>query len=260
MTRLLTCALTSLSLLVASPLRAEEVPPADGKRAETLFEEGRRALTDEDYALACSKFAESQRLDPGAGTLMNLGTCEEGLGHDAAALANFREALSMLPPDDDRVEFARTRVTELEARLVVSEAATETARDEQKPEPTVAERPAAPKPRENEPPLLGWTLVGVGAASVVAGITTSILVAREQDLVDQHCQDKLCDDTGYEAAERGQTLLWVNAAAYGVGVAALGTGIALVLSHDSQEEPQPVRGVRASVGLRSAMIGYGGRF
>jgi tetratricopeptide (TPR) repeat protein len=258
MSRPLATALMSIALLWCGPSFAD--PPSDGERAEALFEEGRRALDKEDYAAACALFEERQRLDPGAGTLMNLGTCKERLGSDAEALAHFRQALALLAPGDDRIEFAQARVAELEGKLVIDEAA-------QEPQPSAkAGAPAAPTLRqvgpryEPEPPLLGWTLVGVGAAGMVTGVTTSILVAREQELVDRHCHDKLCDQTGFEAAERGQTLLWVNAIAYGVGLASLGTGLALVLSHDSSEGPHDAPRVRANIGLRSASIGYGGRF
>ncbi len=258
MSRLLASGMLSIALLWCGTSLADQ--PSDGARAEALFEEGRRALDKEDYGAACALFEESQRIDPGAGTLMNLGTCKERLGSDAEALVHFREALTLLAPGDDRIEFAQARVAELEGRLLIDEAAHEP------PASAKASTPAAPVARqvgpkyEPEPPLLGWTLVGVGAAGMVTGITTSILVAREQELVDRHCHDKLCDQTGFEAAERGQTLLWVNAVAYGVGLASLGTGLALVLSHDSGEQPHGAPGVRANIGLRSASIGYGGRF
>jgi tetratricopeptide (TPR) repeat protein len=258
MTRFVARAFASIALFGPGLLRAEEAPLSDAARAEALFEQGRRALEKEDYAAACAMFEESQEIDPGAGTLMNLGTCMEQLGREAEALTHFRQALALLGPGDDRVAFAEARVAELEGKLVINEAAEEPEQDALAP--GLAPPRQAPPKNEPRPPLLGWTLVGVGTAGVVTGITTSILVAREQDLVDRHCRDKLCDQTGYEAAERGQTLLWVNAAAYGLGVAALGTGLVLVLNHDSSESPRDAPGVRAKIGLRSASIGYGGRF
>jgi hypothetical protein len=189
---------------------------------------------------------------------MNLGTCEQRLGNDAAALEHFRDALAMLSPGDDRIEFAEARVAELEASVVIMEA-------EPQPEapPAPAPAPVAPAAERTEPSsskTLAWTLVGVGSAGLVTGVTTSILIGREQDLVDRHCQNKLCDETGYEAAERGETLVWVNAVAYGVGAAALGTGLVLLLSGGSGERSERAPSVRANVGLGSASIGYGGRF
>jgi len=74
-------------------------------------------MESKNYQEACPKFAESQKLDPAAGTAMNLATCEEKLGRLASAWQHWKEALDALPPKDDRVAFARSRVEELEKKL-----------------------------------------------------------------------------------------------------------------------------------------------
>ena len=63
----------------------------DKAAAEALFDDGRRLLGG-PLPGACPKFAESQRLDPGVGTLLNLGDCYEKNGQAASAWAQFREA------------------------------------------------------------------------------------------------------------------------------------------------------------------------
>jgi tetratricopeptide (TPR) repeat protein len=102
------------ALCIASGALAEARDPA---AAELLFRQGRAALQRGEYEEACSKLGESQRLDPAAGTLMNLATCEEKLGKIASAWQHFREAMDALPADDDRVPFAASRVQVLEGRL-----------------------------------------------------------------------------------------------------------------------------------------------
>lgn len=89
----------------------------DPAAAEALFRQGREALERKDYVTACAKFAESQRLDPAAGTLMNWASCEETRGHTASAWQHWREALDYLPAGDDRTEFAQARVAALEPKL-----------------------------------------------------------------------------------------------------------------------------------------------
>ncbi|HTM44141.1 MAG TPA: hypothetical protein VL137_04255 [Polyangiaceae bacterium] len=85
--------------------------------AEQLFSEGRAALEAGDYATACKKFEESNRLEPAAGTLMNRATCEQRSGKIATAWQLWREALDQLDPSDDRVRYARAQLQALEPRI-----------------------------------------------------------------------------------------------------------------------------------------------
>lgn len=107
-------AIVSATLGLPLPAFGVERDPA---AAEVLFDQGRAAMDKKDFELACAKFAESQRLDPAAGTLMNLATCEEQRGLFASAWQHWQEALDQLAPGDDRTDFARSRVTALEPRV-----------------------------------------------------------------------------------------------------------------------------------------------
>lgn len=92
--------------------------------AQALFEEGRKLMTAGKYSDACPKLAESQKLDPGAGTLINLAACYDKNGQTASAWATYKEAVSE-SEKSNRPEWAakaRQRASALEptlAKLVV---------------------------------------------------------------------------------------------------------------------------------------------
>jgi serine/threonine-protein kinase len=60
--------------------------------ATALFDEGRRLMMQHHYAEACPKLAESQRLAPSGGTLLNLADCYEHTGQTASAWVAWKDA------------------------------------------------------------------------------------------------------------------------------------------------------------------------
>jgi hypothetical protein len=91
-------------------------PAAEGV-ASTLFEQARQDMRRGEYAAACPKLAESQRLDPSSGTLLNLMVCEEKVGKVASAWVHGRELMDRLPPSDDRRPIVQRKLAVLEPRV-----------------------------------------------------------------------------------------------------------------------------------------------
>lgn len=101
-------------MLVGGPARADEASVA-----ESLFQQGIAAMNKGDLERACGMLAESQRLDPGGGTLLNLALCHERAGRTATAWARYLEALGVARRDrrDDRVTFAEEHIRAIEPTL-----------------------------------------------------------------------------------------------------------------------------------------------
>ncbi len=100
---------------------------ADGAdvTATVLFDEGRKLMAAHDYAGACPKFAESQRLAPSGGTLINLAECYERAGQTASAWGTWKDvaARANAAGKADVEQKAVARATALEptlARLIVT--------------------------------------------------------------------------------------------------------------------------------------------
>jgi hypothetical protein len=106
-----------LTSLVSTSAFAQPQPPQDPIAAEALFTEGRAAAKRGEFAVACPKFAESYRLDPAPGTLLNLADCEEATGKIASAWLHYRQVAEMFPKTDERVAYAHQRVQALEPHM-----------------------------------------------------------------------------------------------------------------------------------------------
>jgi hypothetical protein len=98
---------------------AAEPTSADRSLATELFKEGRALLEQGRVPDACRKLAESQRLDPGGGTLLNLALCHEQQGLTATAWSELNEALGVAKRDrrEQRVALAESHIAALEPQL-----------------------------------------------------------------------------------------------------------------------------------------------
>jgi serine/threonine-protein kinase len=105
---------------VALPMQAHaEAGAAQKAAAESLFDDGLKAMKSGHFAEACPKLEESERIDPGIGTLLYLGECYEKTGRSASAWATFREAASAAQAqgETDRARVAATRADRLQPSL-----------------------------------------------------------------------------------------------------------------------------------------------
>jgi hypothetical protein len=113
-------AVTVAAVVLALARQGSAAPTeVESALATALFNEGKALMQQGRWSEACVKLSESQRLDPGGGTLLNLALCHEMEGKLATAWARFNEALAIAERQgrQDRVVFARSHIQKLEPKL-----------------------------------------------------------------------------------------------------------------------------------------------
>jgi hypothetical protein len=196
-----------------------------------------------NYAEACPKLAASQKLDPGAGTLMNLATCYEKNGQIASAWAAFKEVVpaARASGHTDWETAARTRADELQPQLpyltVVVPKESQVSglalsRDGRDLEPAewgtrLPIDPGTHAVRATAPGKKAWsTDVTVAGAAAAVSVTVPQLADDAGAAPTPAASSTANAPPGAEASERsdGSTQRIVGLALGGAGVVALGVG------------------------------------
>jgi hypothetical protein len=243
----LVCALTSTS--------PEASAQAEVGKADALFNAGRSLLEAGEYADACPKFAESQKLAPGLGVTLYLADCYERLGRTASALAEFRRAaLIASERGDKRGTVAQERAANLEGQvpelvIVVTPRAraqgVTVTRDGEPVPSTQWELPTPMDPGDHE--------VIVSAPSKTTRRLIAKLVARkgpitttvdglEDPAESAFLAASMADNRPRSSRDPSRIQKWISFAAGGVGVLGLGAGsvlgaLAISKLHKSNDGP-----------------------
>ncbi len=108
-----------LACTALAPAAAAQSTAPQKVAAEALFDDAIKLMKAGHHTEACPKLEESQRMDPGIGTLLYLGECYENVGRTASAWATFREAASRAGAEgqNERLKNATERASRLEPKL-----------------------------------------------------------------------------------------------------------------------------------------------
>ncbi|HEY6460381.1 MAG TPA: hypothetical protein VIY73_09525 [Polyangiaceae bacterium] len=243
--------------------------------AERLYEEGRQAAEQKDWARACDRFEKSQEREPAPGTLLNLANCEENRGQFRSAGAHFEQAAQSFRPGDERIVYARQRAAAVEEKAAKLEAESREVAPPAGPAVAPAEAPApvvvspAPFATASTAPLAhdvpiadarpsgsashgvlvaGWVGVGLGAAGLVLGSAGGLVTLGDKSTADSHCPAG-CDATGLRAESNGKTWSSVSTASFIAGGAFAAAGISLLLLSPSRNTTVAAQASAGGAGL-----------
>jgi hypothetical protein len=121
-TLLATTLLASAALsTVSTPARAQ-ASAQDSAVAQSLYDQGRKLAAQNNYAEACPKLEESERLDPTAVTQFWLADCYEHAGRTASAWSSFLDLAATArrtggPKAEEREKVAKDRANAIAPKL-----------------------------------------------------------------------------------------------------------------------------------------------
>ena len=111
--------LVAFCIAGARVAQAQEASSDSSVAAQALFDEAKRLIQQGDVAAACPKLEESERLEPGIGTKLNLANCYEKLGRTASAWILYLEVESDTKRNGqvERQTMAHSRAAALQPKL-----------------------------------------------------------------------------------------------------------------------------------------------
>lgn len=151
----------------------------------------------DDVEIAPDKLAEPLRVDPGKHAIVF-----KKDGHE-----------------DKRVELALDEAERTEIVAEVGKAV------EKGPDPVLPKV----KPANGGLRTGGFVALGLGGAGIVGAVITGALVVSKQKAIDAQCPNFACTAEGLDLVEQRGPLVVTNAVLWGVGIAGVGAGVAMVL-------------------------------
>lgn len=222
--------------------------PEQRRHAVELYESSTHALRSGDFELAVRQLHEAYEISPQPILLQALGRAYDGLGDVPHAIEHYEEYLEADPDARDRGEI-EGRLEEL--RLQQRQA-------EGLPPPPP---PPAPTGPDETGPVVGWTLIGLGGASLVAGgVLAGIAGSEHSTSTDPATTQVEALAAHGRAADLGTVATVLLAAGGTLGMA----GVVLAIATSAESPAPPAEGRRrggsASLRVGPASIALEGTF
>jgi tetratricopeptide (TPR) repeat protein len=244
----------ALAALPSIAVADEVVPPS--RRAEELFEKGRKAFAQGRIDEACRAFEESMTAEPANGTLLNLARCHERQGKLELARSEYQRVAAVAARDGQvaRSAIARARAAELDGTAAHPDAGV-----------PVSAPPAPPPPADNVPPpkeeipyfWIGIVSGSVGLASLTVGSVLGAVALSDlthEDPDKDGCATERCfsptPDQVSESEAQGDAAIALLAVG---SVLAVTGGTFLTLAAIGEQEPS-----KAAKGRVALVPGLGG--
>ncbi len=110
---------------------------------------------------------------------------------------------------------------------------------------------------------LSWVLIGGGGAVLIAGGVFGYLAQQQASDAEEDptlCPDKKCTPAGRDEIDAAETKALVSTIGVGVGVAAIATGVVLLVTGGSSSASASAPRVAPLVGARAGGLSLSGRF
>lgn len=207
-----------VSALVALPLVAF-AGPKEKKEAQKHIEAATEAHQAGKYDVALTELQAAYALDPQPDLLYAMGQVDVKLGKCDDAVTSYERFLATNPPAEPSAA-AKEAIDTCKTQMARAQQAAQPEPPPQQPQPP----PPAPPQHESKAfytDVIGTTLVGVGAASVVGGVVLySMAVSKldDADAATTYAQHKDLVDDAHTKRNIAVVLGGVGAVALGVGI------------------------------------------
>jgi hypothetical protein len=244
-----------LVLLLSAQARADGVT-----EARMHYQRGTSHFAIGEFAEAALEYQAAYKARPDPALLYNAAQAHRLAGNNERALILYKNYLQLYAHEVNAEE-VRIQIAKLKEAIAASEKAKTsppTGTNEPKPMPVPVEAPparvvvaapipqpvvpfpiiaAAPRETSRTKTIAGGVLGGVGIAALIGGIVSGVLAKRAGDDINGAAQAGQPFDPARESA--GKTDQIVADVMYGIGAAAVVTGVVLIVVGRRHRAPQP---------------------